>query len=516
MLFSAGWIWATLTAPILLFFGRIVYNVLFHPLRKFPGPPLAGATGLWKAYKEVVLQQNLGQELLELHKQYGDIVRISPNELHFGNPTAFHEIYHHTKRWDKDDELYNVTGFKSGSFVYRKYAQAKAYASSGTERREVLMPMFSKKAIQNIEGLVWQNAAKLASAITKMNASQQSIDLLYAFRSFTLDTIMSFTFGNNIGALDAPQFRDPLILGMDATLPALPVLKNFSWVRQLTYAFPPTLVMQLLPNADAIAPRVYQVRDVIHRQLQAVLNSPEKLEDAQHQTIFHRMLDARAWRTKVVPNMTELHDEGFTLVFAGSNTVADTLVMGHWNLLRKPALLRALREELRTVWPSLGGAGTRPGLADLEGLPLLTATIKESLRFIPSGVSLTRVVPAQGAVIGGQHIPAGAAVGMGILHVHQSEDIFENALDFNPERWLPGEHKKENLEHWLVPFSRGPRACFGVNLSMCELYIAYATMLRHFDMGLDGTTEEDMRWRECIAVCYPRRHLHAWCRPAEA
>ncbi|KAK7932491.1 Cytochrome P450 monooxygenase yanH [Apiospora marii] len=511
MLFSAVWLWSALTAPILLFFGRIVYNVFFHPLRKFPGPAMAGATGLWRAYREVLLKQNLGQELLELHKQYGDIVRVSPNELHFGNPTAFHEIYHLTKRWDKDDELYNVTGFKSGSFVYRKYAKAK-------ERREVLMPMFSKKAIQNIEGLVWQNAAKLASAITKMNATQQSIDLLFAFRSFTLDTIMSFTFGNNIGALDAPQFRDPLILGMDATLPALPLLKNFSWVRKLTYAFPPTLVMQLLPNADAIAPRVYQVRDVIHRQLQAVLNSPEKLEDAQHQTIFHRMLDARAWRTKVVPDLTELHDEGFTLVFAGSNTVADTLIMGHWHLLRKPDLLRALRAELLTVWPSLaGGEASRPSLADLEALPLLTATVKESLRFIPSGVSLTRVVPAQGAVICGRHIPGGAAVGMGILHVHQSEAIFEDALDFNPARWLPGEHKKEkNLEHWLVPFSRGPRACFGVNLSMCELYIAYATMLRHFDMSLDGTTEEDMQWRECIAAAYPRRHLHAWCSPAEA
>ncbi|KAK8069869.1 hypothetical protein PG994_006485 [Apiospora phragmitis] len=107
-----------------------------------------------------------------------------------------------TKRWDKDDELYNVTGFKSGSFVYRKYAQAK-------ERREVLMPMFSKKAIQNIEGLVWQNAAKLASAISTMDGTRRSIDLLYAFRSFTLDTIMSFTFGNNIGALSAPDFRTP-------------------------------------------------------------------------------------------------------------------------------------------------------------------------------------------------------------------------------------------------------------------------------------------------------------------
>jgi cytochrome P450 len=162
------------------------------------------------------------------------------------------------------------------------------------------------------------------------------------------------------------------------------------------------------------------------------------------------------------------------------------------------------------VWPDLQ---VHPSLADLESLPLLTATIKESLRFIPSGVSLTRVVPPGGAVLAGREIPGGAIVGMAILHVHQSEDIFVDALSFKPERWLNGGHKE--LDHWLVPFSRGPRACFGYNLAWCELYVAFSTMIRNFDLSLDGTTAEDMEWRECIAAYYPNRHLHAWCQPVE-
>ncbi|OBT51537.1 hypothetical protein VE04_08593 [Pseudogymnoascus sp. 24MN13] len=496
------WLWVFV--PVLLAVCHVLYNLLLHPLRKFPGPVLAGATSYWKAWKEVVLQQTMAQELFKLHDKYGEIVRIGPNELHFGKPSAFHDIYHGNKRWDKDPGLYSTPGFKSGSFVFLKYAQAK-------ERRDVLMPMFSKKAMLNVETLVWRNAIHLASSIAKMDAAKSSIDLLYAFRSFTLDTIMCFTFGNCIDALDAPAFADPLILAMDASLRTLPILKNFPWVRNMIYAIPPWLVMKIIPNSAKLSPRLYQVRDIIQKQLHTVLQSPEKLDEAPHQTIFHRMLDAQAHKSKSVPNLTELHDEGFTLIFAGANTVADTMVMGHYHLLQNAQLLAQLRLELLTVWPNLHNP---PTLRDLETLPLLTATIKESLRFIPSGVSLTRVVPPAGAVISSQSIPGGTVVGMAILHVHQSEEAFEDALVYKPERWL--DERIKDLDQWLVPFSRGPRMCFGVNLAWCELYVAFSTMIRNFDMSLDGTTPGDMEWTECIAAYYPKRHLHAWCRPVQS
>ncbi|KAK5987017.1 Cytochrome P450 monooxygenase [Cladobotryum mycophilum] len=495
------WAWALGIALIGLL--PMLYNMLFHPLRHFPGPSMAGATLWWKAYKEVFLHQTLATELFDLHEKHGDIVRVGPNELHFGNPSAFHEIYNGSRRWDKDVGLYGTPGVRSGSFVTLKYDQAK-------ERRAVLQPMFSKRAIKNIEGLVWKNADRLSAAITRGNAEDKSVDFLYAFRSFTLDTIMGFTLGDCINAVDAPSFADPLILAMDASLRALPLLKNFPLIRKLAYAIPPSLMMKTLPDPERLTPRIYQVRSLIQERLKAVIESPEKLDEAAHQTVFHRMLDKASYKSKVVPESGELHDEGLTLIFAGANTVADTLLMGHWHLLNQPKLLDQLRAELTTVWPD---PNAHPSVQDLESLPLLTATIKESLRHIPSGVSLTRIVPPEGATISGRRIPGGTIVGMSILHVHQSEQIFKDALAFKPERWLVDDTK--HLDEYLVAFSRGPRMCFGVNLAWCELYVAFATMIRRFDMALDKTTAEDMEWRECIAAYYPKRHLHAWCRPVE-
>ncbi|KAJ5972712.1 uncharacterized protein N7479_002630 [Penicillium vulpinum] len=360
-----------------------------------------------------------------------------------------------------------------------------------------------------------------------MNATKSSIDLLYAFRPYTLDAIMCFTFGKSVNTINAPGFSGPLILAIDASLKLLLFLKNFPLIRNLVFAIPPSLVIRLVPNAKRLAPRLYQVRDLIQQQLQVVLNCSSKLDEVPY-TLFHSMLNPQAYRREEVPDLTALYDEGFTLIFAGANTVADTLLMGHWYTIQDPVLLKMLRSELLTVWSDIE---KQPLLADLEGLPLLTATIKESLRFIRSGVSPIRVVPTTGAVISGQQIPGGGTVGIAILHVHQCAEVWgKDALEFRPERWLesketveredgktsPKSHNMSDLDHWLVPFSQGPRMCFGMSLAWAEMYIAFAAMVRNFDMTIDGTTPEDMQWRECIAAYHPKRHLHAWCRPTQA
>ncbi|KAH9002849.1 hypothetical protein EDB83DRAFT_2184826, partial [Lactarius deliciosus] len=50
-------------------------------------------------------------------------------------------------------------------------------------------------------------------------------------------------------------------------------------------------------------------------------------------------------------------------------------------------------------------------------------------------------------------------------------------------RW-PGEDA-ETHEASLVPFSKGPRSCIGINLAYCELYLVIASVFRRFDLTLD-------------------------------
>lgn len=92
---AAGWVAWTL-------YGYI-YNVFWHPLARFPGPRLAAATSLYKAWIDCVAKSSFVHTLERLHAQYGecipvnsenvehpshiddqtpgDIVRVGPNEV---------------------------------------------------------------------------------------------------------------------------------------------------------------------------------------------------------------------------------------------------------------------------------------------------------------------------------------------------------------------------------------------------------------------------------------------------
>ena len=81
---------------------RVIHNVYFHPLSRFPGPRGAACTGWWLAYMELGRGVCLSTLRAQLHRKYGtdpiplsfldcsldlwtgDIIRIAPNEVFTG------------------------------------------------------------------------------------------------------------------------------------------------------------------------------------------------------------------------------------------------------------------------------------------------------------------------------------------------------------------------------------------------------------------------------------------------
>lgn len=79
----------------------------------------------------------------------GEVVRIGPNELHFSNPQAYHDIYNNKNRWDKEKQLYHSMGEDRSSFGFLTYKESK-------ERKDVMNKMFSQKALAQAHGLIVQ------------------------------------------------------------------------------------------------------------------------------------------------------------------------------------------------------------------------------------------------------------------------------------------------------------------------------------------------------------------------
>ncbi len=69
-----------ITTSGLLFYGllRVIYNVFFHPLARFPGPRGAACTRWWLAYMELFRGVSLSTLRADLHRKYGTALHMAP------------------------------------------------------------------------------------------------------------------------------------------------------------------------------------------------------------------------------------------------------------------------------------------------------------------------------------------------------------------------------------------------------------------------------------------------------
>jgi len=69
----------------------VLYTRYATPLRKIPGPILASITKLWIVKQQRTFLRHFVD--MDLHKKYGTIVHIAPNEVMVSSPQAFRTIY---------------------------------------------------------------------------------------------------------------------------------------------------------------------------------------------------------------------------------------------------------------------------------------------------------------------------------------------------------------------------------------------------------------------------------------
>lgn len=83
--------WLTYLSILLVPLLYAAYNRYFHPLSKVPGPFWASITPFWLAWQSY--RQRRPRLDIELHKRYGPVVRIRPNEILFSNPEYFKTVH---------------------------------------------------------------------------------------------------------------------------------------------------------------------------------------------------------------------------------------------------------------------------------------------------------------------------------------------------------------------------------------------------------------------------------------
>ncbi|KAG0633711.1 cytochrome P450 [Tuber brumale] len=441
---------------------------------------MAAATGWYAGYWDLYLGGQMVNHLVDLHKEYGPIVRCGPNHLHFSSPEVYSKIYNTTNKLTKDPNLYHSFGADDSVFTVLDPAIAR-------NRREVISPMFSRRMVLSLQPLISEKIRKLCDKLSSYANRDEAADVASGFRSASIDIITQYCYNECLDSLDVEGFKHDMLLSIKGTSEAFWVAKYFPmihWILNL----PTNVTLRLMPELKGFL----ALKDSIEEQVKRYTENPSLLEKSSHPTVYQRFLDPDV--KGGIPSASTLIDEAQNLFFAGSDTVGTALSFGTYHILTTPGLQEKLFAEICQVWPVLE---KEPTYDQLEKSAYLTAIIKESLRISHGIVTpLTRVVPTPGMTIQDQPIPGGTVVSMDSPTVHLNPTIFPSPATFLPTRWLDSNAK--DLEKYLVAFGKGSRACIGSNLAWAKMYIGFASVFRRFEMTIWETSKEDMAWMDCF------------------
>ncbi|KAF2235990.1 putative cytochrome P450 [Viridothelium virens] len=437
---------------LLTFFLMGLYNLFFHPLRKFPGPWTAAVSNY--QYCHWFLGGKQPCKILQLHEKYGSVVRIASNDLSFNSATSWRDIYEYRP---SHKPFLKSTFYEGGSF-------ADKCGSIVSERdpvvhnsmRRYLSQAFSQGSLTDQEYLISDVIDKSIKRIGM--CSEEGIDIAQWFTRMTFDIIGDLAFGETFHGIESGETH-PWIARITGAMTKGAIADCFARFPAIA-----KVLKTLIPGTIESAVMDTKINEKYSIELVNIRIS----KDTSRKDFFTRILKERD-PEKVSDIQVAAHASDF--VVAGSETTATCLACITYYLLTSPVIATKLKEEIRNTFTSY----SQISAASTTSLEYLNAVILEGLRIYPPlPFALPRLVPEGGDTVDGHFIPAGTTVSTNPIAASLSPANFENPFNFEPNRWL-SENEKDNLAA-SQPFSLGPRGCIGKSLGWMELRTTLAKL----------------------------------------
>jgi cytochrome P450 len=171
----------------------------------------------------------------------------------------------------------------------------------------------------------------------------------------------------------------------------------------------------------------------------------------------------------------ELRDELITLLLAGHETTATSIGWAFERLLRTPAALQRLTDEVKAGEPG----------------EYMDAVIKETLRVRPVVTEVFRAA-AEPTELGGYLVEPGTQLAASIFLVQYDPALYPpDPQAFRPERFLEGAPEP----YTWIPFGGGVRRCLGAAFAQLEMEIVLAAILRRARLRPRRERKESARFR---------------------
>ncbi|KAF4921139.1 Cytochrome P450 monooxygenase ATR14 [Colletotrichum fructicola] len=374
---------------------KCVYNLTLHPLARFPGPLLHRATRLSSCVR--LVQGRLPYDVLDLHRQYGHVVRIAPDELSFAHADAWKEIY---GRRPMGTSAAGPEELPKYSTFYRNAGLPHSIVNEDRENhallRRMLSPGFSERALRNQEPVIGGYVDSLMRQLHRHNKVRETdvqqvgapkpVDLKDWYIWTTFDVIGDLCFGEPFGGLERGRY-DPWVAQLNSAGPIsawLWTIKYLGWDRVLV-----RLMRWLVLNRVELARRTTE-------RLQRRMAMPTERLDLVAGLLKKREGSAL--------EPLQIRVNVGTLVLAGSETTSTLLCGVTFLVLKHREVMMRLREEVRSSFAREEDIT----ISSVTKLTYMSACLDEALRcYPPAAAGMPREVPTGGTTVAGEILPEG-------------------------------------------------------------------------------------------------------------
>ncbi|KAI0975019.1 cytochrome P450 [Xylaria arbuscula] len=460
---------AARTALLLLglyYFMVIIYRILFHPLRSYPGPFGAKITNGYGGF--YALSKRLHLATFRDHEKYGNVMRYGPNRLVFNSAQALQDIYNNERT--TKSHVYSLTVKGDGGDTIFNAVDRRRHAL----KRRIVGRAVTDRAMRNFEPVMNHQIDVFLKTLYKSSQASAAVNMTQSCRRLGFDIVGHLAFGFALNTQTSPKYRfmiDGVTVGNYRAncFMQLPFLKN----RVL----------------DSVVHALFSSRrSGYHGALEQWISTRLSLDKHSKPDPYSFVVDHIKSDSPEGMTLNELLSEALVFFPAGGDTISTALSALFFYLSQNPEAYRKLSDEVRKTFTDGIDIKGGPGLAFCR---YLRACIDESLRMSPpvSGTlwrELAEGEDRKGAlVVDGHLISHGTQVGVNIYSLHHNEDYFPEPFTFRPERWLVENNDELRTMHSaFTAFSIGSRGCAGKPMAYLEASLVVAKTIWYFDFDV--------------------------------
>ncbi|KAJ0103874.1 hypothetical protein J7T55_001244 [Diaporthe amygdali] len=458
---------------------NIIYNLRLHPLSSFPGPLAHRASRI--PYTLSILRGRLHSDTAALHRKYGPVVRVAPNELAFADPSSWKDVMGGgSKELAKWGEAYLIPEFMA------PHLQNTVDKEHHKMLRRAVAPGFSDQSLRAQEGLIRKYIENLIDRLRESCIAEESshgkldpeaeksgardhtavFNLENWYRFTVFDIIGDLALGESFGCLNGADFH-PWIRGMTDAGKAM-------WLLTAASMYP---VAKKVTNwlFQTVATRGFEMHN---NRVKPMMERRMAQGTARPDLINPIIMKKDEW------NLTanDMISHATVFIGAGSETTAGVLTAVTSFLLENPDKLQRLKQE-------------------------------EALRLYPqTGVPSLRI-SGDNDIICGIPVPPKTVVGIWVWSMYRDPKLFANPDEFHPERFLGDPQYANDEREALKPFFTGARDCIGRNLAVMELRLILAHMIYNFDMEVQRDSRHWAKDQKNLFIVWDKPPFNVRLRP---